>query len=105
MPIETLEEVRIDRLDVADEPQVHALAVRPAGGTAGEPIRSESLPSAAERAGGAGGPSETRSDRLAVRPNVGKWDACHDVRRRVSAGPPAPPARWIGGDWVATVSN
>src|SRR5437868_1659365 len=39
-----------------------------------------------------GGPSETRSDRLAVRRNGGKRDACHDVRRRVSEGPPVSPA-------------
>src|SRR6266545_5029162 len=39
-----------------------------------------------------GGPSETRSDRLAVRLNVGKRYACHDVRRRVSEGPPVSPA-------------
>src|SRR6266511_5063237 len=35
-----------------------------------------------------GGPSETRSDRLAIRLNVGKRYAWHDVRRRVSEGPP-----------------
>src|SRR2546425_9764891 len=39
-----------------------------------------------------GGPSETRSDRLAVRLNVGKRYACHDVLRRVSEGPPLSPA-------------
>src|SRR6266545_3656201 len=39
-----------------------------------------------------GGPSETRSDRLAVRLNVGQRYACHDVRRRVSEGPPVSPA-------------
>src|SRR6266542_4996012 len=39
-----------------------------------------------------GGPSETRSDRLAVRLNVGKRYAWHDVRRRVSEGPPVSPA-------------
>src|SRR6266498_5751920 len=39
-----------------------------------------------------GGPSETRSDRLAVRLNVGKRYACHDVLRRVSEGPPVSPA-------------
>src|SRR3989442_11014315 len=39
-----------------------------------------------------GGPSETRSDRLAVRLNVGKRYACPDVRRRVSEGPPVSPA-------------
>src|SRR6266540_3157842 len=38
-----------------------------------------------------GGPSETRSDRLAVRLHVGKRYACHDVRRRVSEGPPVSP--------------
>src|SRR5205809_3081172 len=44
------------------------------------------------RAGETGGPSETRSDRLAVRLNVGKRYACHDVLRRVSEGPPVSPA-------------
>src|SRR6266536_1876962 len=39
-----------------------------------------------------GGPSETRSDRLAVRLNVGKRYAWHDVRRRVSEGPRVSPA-------------
>src|SRR6266508_2614408 len=39
-----------------------------------------------------GGPSETRSDRLAVRLNVGKRYACHDVLRRVSQGPLVSPA-------------
>src|SRR6266540_1605638 len=36
--------------------------------------------------------SETRSDRLAVRLNVGQRYACHDVRRRVPEGPPVSPA-------------
>src|SRR5437762_3907771 len=44
------------------------------------------------RAGETGGPAETRSDRLAVRLNVGKRYAWHDVRRRVSEGPPVSPA-------------
>src|SRR6266403_1484926 len=39
-----------------------------------------------------GGPSETRSDRLAVRLNVGKRCTCHYVLRRVSEGPPVSPA-------------
>src|SRR5438034_681673 len=39
-----------------------------------------------------GGPSETRSDLLAVRLNVGKQYAWHDVLRRVSEGPPVSPA-------------
>src|SRR5205809_7594417 len=47
---------------------------------------------AVRRTGETGGPSETRSDRLAVRLNVGKRDACYYVRRRVSAGPPVSPA-------------
>src|SRR6266540_6326251 len=36
------------------------------------------------------GPWETRSDCLAHRPPVGCRYACHDVRRRVSQGPPPP---------------
>src|SRR2546425_6178335 len=50
-----------------------------------------------------GEPSETRSDRLAVRLNVGKRYACHDVLRRVSEGPPVSPALPAAlGPWSRT---
>src|SRR2546423_14462393 len=43
-------------------------------------------------AGETGVPLDTGSDGLAAPLNLGKGEACHDVLRRVSEGPPVSPA-------------
>src|SRR6266545_3855275 len=86
---------------------------RKVGGPPSLPAAHESLAprvldptlSTAARAGGVGGALETRrstSGQAYRQPTGGRWARQPD---RVPKAPPAPPARWIGGDWVATVSN
>src|SRR6266542_1096318 len=92
---------------------------RKVGGTHSLQVAHESLAtrvvdptvSTAERAGGVGGGGGgwglgkrvvVRRDR---RPGNRQAGGGPDSPIGFPKAPPAPPARWIGGDWVATVSN
>src|SRR5438105_2669635 len=87
---------------------------RKVGGTPSLPVAHESLAtrvvdptlSTAERAGGVGGALGNPSSYVLTGvPATDRRAVGQTVRSGFPRPPPAPPARWIGGDWVAIVSN
>src|SRR6266540_77931 len=99
-------------VELADDHGRTQAGRRKVGGTHSLQVAHESLAtrvvdptvSTAERAGGGGlgKPVVVRRDRrTGNRPAGGGPDSPIGFPK----APPAPPARWIGGDWVAIVSN
>src|SRR5207237_9315690 len=87
---------------------------RKVAGTQSRPAAHESLAtrvldptlSTAERAGGVGGALGNPSSYVGPGvPAPGQAGGGPDSPIGFPKAPPAPPARWIGGDWVAIVSN